>query len=452
VIGRTPLSTGADVDAAVQAAARAYPAWRDTAVNSRAQVLYRFKALLEQHFEELARTVTTEHGKTLDEARGSVRRGIECVEVACGAPSLMQGTALQDIAAGIDCHVVRQPLGVVAAIAPFNFPAMVPMWFLPFAIASGNTFVLKPSEQVPLSQRRMIDLLGRCDLPPGVVNLVNGGSEVVNAICDHPGIRAVSFVGSTPVAKHVYQRASHAGKRVQALGGAKNFVVVMPDADLDRSMAAISESFYGCAGERCLAGSVLVTVGPVHAETRDRLAASAKALRVGDGTEPGVTMGPVISARHRERVLQYIEKGVAEGASLVVDGRTTRVPERPNGYFVGPTVFDGVSPRMTIGREEIFGPVAAIVPVQTLDEAIALLHAHPNANATSIFTSSGKAAREFSKHADASMVGVNIGVAAPMAYFPFGGAKDSFFGDLKAHGRDAWEFYTDKKVTISRWY
>jgi malonate-semialdehyde dehydrogenase (acetylating)/methylmalonate-semialdehyde dehydrogenase len=452
VIGRTPLSTSADVDAAVQAASRAFPAWRETPVNARAQVLYKFKALLEQNFAELARIVTTEHGKTLDEARGSVRRGIECVEVACGAPSLMQGAALEDIAHGIDCHVVRQPLGVCAAIAPFNFPAMVPMWFLPFAIASGNTFVLKPSEQVPLSQRRMTDLLQQCDLPPGVVNVVNGGSEVVNAICDHPGIRAVSFVGSTAVAKHVYQRATHTGKRVQALGGAKNFVVVMPDADLERAIGVISESFYGCAGERCLAGSVLVPVGDIHAEARDRLVASAHALKVGDGLEPGVTMGPVISAKHRDRVLNYIEKGVAEGASLVVDGRKTRVEDRPNGYFVGPTVFDRVSPRMAIGREEIFGPVASITPVKTLDEALALMREHPNANATSIFTRSGKAAREFSKHATASMVGVNIGVAAPMAYFPFGGAKDSFFGDLKAHGRDSWEFYTDKKVTISRWF
>jgi malonate-semialdehyde dehydrogenase (acetylating) / methylmalonate-semialdehyde dehydrogenase len=452
IIGRTPLSTGADVDAAVQAATRAFPAWRDTPVNARAQVLYRFKAQLEEHFEEMARIVTTEHGKTLDEARGSVRRGIECVEVACGAPSLMQGFGLEDISAGIDCHVVRQPLGVCAAIAPFNFPAMVPMWFLPFAIATGNTFVLKPSEQVPLSQRKMVDLLSRCDLPPGVVNIVNGGRDVVNAICDHPGIRAVSFVGSTPVAKHVYQRATHAGKRVQALGGAKNYVVVMPDANFDRSIDIIAESFYGCAGERCLAGSMLVPIGDAHREARDRMVATAKALKVGDGTQPGVTMGPVISATHRERVVGYINKGVAEGAKLLVDGRETRVSDRPNGYFVGPTVFDEVSPEMAIGHEEIFGPVASICPVKTLDEAIALMKSHPNANATSIFTSSGKAAREFAKHATSSMVGVNIGVAAPMAYFPFGGAKDSFFGDLKAHGRDGIEFYTDKKVTISRWF
>jgi malonate-semialdehyde dehydrogenase (acetylating) / methylmalonate-semialdehyde dehydrogenase len=452
VIGRTPLSTGADVDAAVRAATGAFPAWRDTPVNARAQVLYRFKAQLEEHFEEMARIVTTEHGKTLDEARGSVRRGIECVEVACGAPSLMQGFGLEDISQGIDCHVVRQPLGVCAAIAPFNFPAMVPMWFLPFAIATGNTFVLKPSEQVPLSQRKMVDLLSRCDLPSGVVNIVNGGRDVVNAICDHPGIRAVSFVGSTPVAKHVYQRGTHAGKRVQALGGAKNFVVVMPDANFDRSIGIITESFYGCAGERCLAGSMLVPVGDAHVESRDRLVASARALRVGDGTEPGVTMGPVISAGHKERVLGYIDKGVAEGARLLVDGRETRVADRPRGYFVGPTIFDEVSPKMSIGHDEIFGPVASICPVKTLDEAIALMKSHPNANATSIFTSSGKAAREFAKHATASMVGVNIGVAAPMAYFPFGGAKDSFFGDLKAHGRDGIEFYTDKKVTISRWF
>ncbi|OLB63583.1 MAG: methylmalonate-semialdehyde dehydrogenase (acylating) [Acidobacteria bacterium 13_2_20CM_2_66_4] len=452
VIGRTPLSTSSDVDAAVQAAATAFPAWRDTPVNQRAQVLYKLKAQMEAHFDELARIVTTEHGKTLDEARGSVRRGIECVEVACGAPSLMQGTGLEDIAAGIDCHVVRQPLGVVAAIAPFNFPAMVPMWFMPFAIATGNTFVLKPSEQVPLSQRKMMELLQKSDLPSGVVNLVNGGREVVDAICDHPDIRAVSFVGSTPVAKHVYQRATHAGKRVQALGGAKNFVVVMPDADLERSIGVIIESFYGCAGERCLAGSMLVPIGEAHRDTRDRMVAAAKALKVGDGTQPGIGMGPVISAKHRDRVVSYIEKGVAEGAKLLVDGRQTRVADRPNGYFLGPTVFDEVSPRMTIGHDEIFGPVASICPVKTLEEAIALMKSHPNANATSIFTSSGKAAREFARHADASMVGVNIGVAAPMAYFPFGGAKDSFFGDLKAHGRDGIEFYTDKKVTISRWF
>jgi malonate-semialdehyde dehydrogenase (acetylating)/methylmalonate-semialdehyde dehydrogenase len=451
-IARTPLSTGEDLDAAVAAAKMAFPAWRDTPPVVRARSLFRFRALLEEHFEELAATVTREHGKTLDESRGSVRRGIECVEVACGTPSLMMGYGLENIASGIDCNVIRQPVGVCAAIAPFNFPAMVPLWFLPFAIATGNTFILKPSEQVPLTQRAMARLLEQCDLPPGVVNLVHGGRSVVEAICDHPDIRAVSFVGSTPVAKAVYRRATHAGKRVQALGGAKNFVVIMPDADMARATDVITESFFGCAGERCLAGSVLVPVGSAHAEARDRLEAAAKALKVGDGAQPGVGMGPVISAAHREKVVGYIEKGIAEGARLVLDGRGHPVKDRPNGYFLGPTLFDRVRPDMTIGRDEIFGPVASITPVQSLEEAIAVMQAHPNANATSIFTSSGRAAREYARLATASMVGVNIGVAAPMAQFPFGGAKDSFFGDLKAHGRDAYEFYTDKKVVISRWF
>lgn len=451
-IARTPLSTGEDLDAAVAAAKAAFPGWRDTPAVVRARSLFRFRQLLEDNFEELAATVTREHGKTLDESRGSVRRGIECVEVACGTPSLMMGYGLENIASGIDCNVIRQPLGVCAAIVPFNFPAMVPLWFLPFAVATGNTFIVKPSEQVPLTQRLMVRLLEQCDLPPGVVSLVNGGRSVVEAICDHPDIRAVSFVGSTAVAKAVYQRGTHAGKRVQALGGAKNFIVVMPDADLDRTTEIITESFFGCAGERCLAGSVLLPVGSVHAEARDRLEAAAKALRVGDGAEKGVGMGPVISAAHRARVVGYIEKGIAEGAKLVLDGRAKTVAERPGGYFLGPTLFDGVTPSMSIGRDEIFGPVASITPVKTLEDAIAVMRAHPNANATSIFTSSGKAAREYARLASASMVGVNIGVAAPMAQFPFGGAKDSFFGDLKAHGRDAYEFYTDKKVVISRWF
>ena len=452
VIAKTPLSTGEDLDAAVQAAKKAFPAWRDTPVVVRARAMFRFRQLLEDHFEELAATVTREHGKTLEESRGSVRRGIESVEVACGTPSLMMGYGLENIASGIDCNVIRQPLGVCAAIAPFNFPAMVPLWFLPFAVATGNTFIVKPSEQVPLTQRLMVQLLEQCGLPPGVVSLVNGGRSVVEAICDHPDIRAVSFVGSTAVAKAVYQRGTHAGKRVQALGGAKNFIVVMPDADLDRTIEIITESFFGCAGERCLAGSVLLPVGPVHAEARERLTAAARALRVGDGAQDGVGMGPVISAGHRQRVVGYIEKGIAEGAKLVLDGRANPVADRPNGFFLGPTLFDGVTPAMTIGREEIFGPVASITPVKSLEDAIAVMHAHPNANATSIFTSSGKAAREYARLATASMVGVNIGVAAPMAQFPFGGAKDSFFGDLKAHGRDAYEFYTDKKVVISRWF
>ncbi|HEY2434725.1 MAG TPA: CoA-acylating methylmalonate-semialdehyde dehydrogenase [Vicinamibacterales bacterium] len=452
IIATAPLSSATEVDAAVRAAAAAFPAWRDTPVVQRARAMLRFVQRLEEHFEELARQVTTEHGKTLGEARGSVRRGIECVEVACGAPSLMMGYGMEQIAGGVDCTVFRQPLGVVAAITPFNFPTMVPLWFLPFAAVTGNCVIIKPSEQVPLSARLLFRLLEQCDIPPGVVNLVNGGREAVEAICDHPGIRAVSFVGSTPVARAVYQRASHAGKRVQALGGAKNFVVIMPDADFEKSIEAITESFYGCAGERCLAGSVLVPVGEAHAEARDRLVASAKSLKVGDGIQPGVTMGPVISGTHRDRVRRYIDKGVAEGAKLVLDGRGVAVADRDEGFFVGPTVFDDVSPKMAIGHEEIFGPVASIHAVRTLADAVALLEAHPNANAASIFTSNGGHAREFARRSTASMVGVNIGVAAPMAYFPFGGARDSFFGDLKVHGRDGFEFYTDKKVTIARWW
>ncbi|HEX4438934.1 MAG TPA: CoA-acylating methylmalonate-semialdehyde dehydrogenase [Thermoanaerobaculia bacterium] len=452
VIARTPLSTGADVDAAVAAANAAFPAWRDTPVMARARFLFRFRELLDQNAEEIARTVTREHGKTLAESRGSVRRGIECVEVACGAPSLMTGYGLENIASGIDCQVIRQPLGVCAAIAPFNFPAMVPLWFLPFAVATGNTFVLKPSERVPLTQGLIASFLESSGLPAGVVNLVQGGRAAVEAICDHPDVRAISFVGSTPVARDVYRRGTHSGKRVQALGGAKNFIVVMPDADLGRATDVIRESFFGCAGERCLAGSVLVPVGEAHAEARDRLVEAARALRVGPGEDEGVGMGPVISAAHRERIVGYIEKGVSEGARLLLDGRENPAAGDKRGFFLGPTLFDGVRPEMTIARDEIFGPVASIAPVKTLEEAIAVMRAHPNANATSIFTSSGKSAREYARLASASMVGVNIGVAAPMAPFPFGGAKDSFFGDLKAHGRDAFEFYTDKKVVISRWF
>lgn len=451
VIARAPLGTRADVDAAVDAARRAFPAWRSTPVAERARTIFRFRDLLEAHVDDLARIVTTEHGKTLDESRGSVRRAIEAVEVACGMPSLMMGMGLEDVARGIDCDVHRQPLGVFAAIAPFNFPAMVPLWFLPFAVATGNTFLVKPSELVPLSQKRIFELLAEAGIPAGVVNLVNGGVEVVDAFCEHPDIRGVSFVGSTPVARHVYDSASRHGKRVQALGGAKNFIVVMPDADLDRSIGIVSESCYGCAGERCLAGSIVVTIGKSHGEVRERLVAAAKAIRVGDGMEPGVTMGPVIREAAKKRILGAIERGLADGAELALDGRSITVPGK-NGFFLGPTVFDRVSPTSPLGHDEIFGPVLLLMNVPDLPAALELLHAHPQANATSIFTTTGKAAREFAKSAPATMVGVNIGVAAPMSYFPFGGAKASFFGDLKAHGRDGVEFYTDKKVVISRWF
>jgi len=364
----------------------------------------------------------------------------------------MQGTSLEDIATGIDCHTVRQPLGVFAAITPFNFPAMVPMWFLPYAVACGNTFIVKPSERVPLSQVRIFELLHQAGFPEGVVNLVHGAKDSVDAILDHPGIAGVSFVGSSPVAHYVYKRGAEKGKRVQALGGAKNFVVVMPDADMDRAAAISTESCFGCAGERCLANSVVLAVGDAYDRIRDKLVADARKLKVGGGEEAGVSMGPLITKQHREKVLGYIEKGLADGAKLILDGRAYRDPKHPEGYYLGPSIFDEVTPEMVIGREEIFGPVLCLMRAKDFDDAVAIVRRHDLGNATSIFTSSGKWAREYRYRVEPSMLGVNIGVAAPMAYFPFGGAKGSFFGDLKAHGRDGIEFYTDKKVVITRWF
>ncbi|MEX1187236.1 MAG: CoA-acylating methylmalonate-semialdehyde dehydrogenase [Gemmatimonadaceae bacterium] len=450
-LGQVPLSTRADVDSAVQAATHAFKTWRETPPVVRARYLFKLKYLLDQHFDEIATIVTQENGKTLDEARGSFKRGIENVEHACGTPALMMGKTLEDVASGIDCEFVRQPMGVFAAITPFNFPAMVPLWFLPYAVATGNTFVLKPSEQVPLSQIRIFELAHEAGFPPGVLNLVNGGKDVVNAILEHPGITGVSFVGSSPVAKHVYTTAAAHGKRVQALGGAKNHIVVMPDADFDRAVSVVSESIFGCAGQRCLAGSIIVGAGNAYKPLREKLLANAKAINVGYGLDEGVTMGPVVSHKHRERVLSYIEHGVSEGATLTLDGRKTTVDSYPSGSFVGPTIFEDVDPSMKIAREEIFGPVASVTHSETLDDAIEAVRRNPFANAVSIFTTSGKSAREFRYRVGVSMIGVNIGVAAPMAFFPFGGTKRSFFGDLKANGTDAIEFYTDKKVVISRW-
>ncbi len=450
-LGQVPLSTRADVDSAVQAATHAFKSWRETPPVVRARYLFKLKYLLDQHFDEIAKIVTRENGKTLDEARGSLKRGIENVEHACGTPALMMGKTLEDVASGIDCEFVRQPMGVFAAITPFNFPAMVPLWFLPYAVATGNTFVLKPSEQVPISQIRIFELAHEAGFPPGVLNLVNGAKEVVNAILEHPGITGVSFVGSSPVAKHVYTTAAAHGKRVQALGGAKNHIVVMPDADFDRAVSVVSESIFGCAGQRCLAGSIIVGAGKAYKPLREKLLANAKAINVGYGLDEGVTMGPVVSRKHREKVLSYIEHGVKEGATMTLDGRQTSVEKYPSGAFVGPTIFEDVDPSMTIAREEIFGPVASVTHAETLDDAIEAVRKNPFANAVSIFTTSGKSAREFRYRVGVSMIGVNIGVAAPMAFFPFGGTKGSFFGDLKAHGTDAIEFYTDKKVVISRW-
>jgi malonate-semialdehyde dehydrogenase (acetylating)/methylmalonate-semialdehyde dehydrogenase len=446
-----PLGGETEVDEAVSAARDAFPAWREVPPAVRARFLFTLKALMEDRFEDLAASVTRENGKTLHESRGSVRRGIENIEHACGIPTLMMGQTLEDVATGIDCEYVRQPLGVCAAITPFNFPAMVPLWFWPYAIATGNTFVLKPSEQVPLTAALVVELAAEAGLPAGVLNLVHGGKAAVDALLDHPVVAAVSFVGSSPVAKHVYTRAAAAGKRVQALGGAKNHIVIMPDADMDRAVANITESIFGCAGQRCLAGSVMLAPGAAYQPFREKLLASAKGLRLGSGFDDGVTLGPVVSSRAKTRIEGVIDGGVSEGATLLLDGRGATVPDYPRGAFVGPTVFDGVEPAMGIGHEEIFGPVASVTHVADLDDAIAKVHASGFANATSIFTTSGRAAREFRYRIGVSMIGVNIGVAAPMAFFPFGGTKGSFFGDLKAHGQDSVQFYTDKKVVISRW-
>ena len=452
LLARVPLGDAGDVDRAVKAAQKAFPAWRATPPVQRIKPLFKLKSLLEEHFDDIALTVTREHGKTLDESRSSVRRAIDNVDLAIGAPDRMMGTSLEDIASGIDCHTVRQPIGVFAAITPFNFPAMVPFWFLPHAVACGNTFIVKPSERVPLSQVKMFEMLHQAGFPEGVVNLVQGAKDAVDAILDHPGIAGVSFVGSTPIAHYVYRRGAEKGKRVQALGGAKNFVVVMPDADMARAAQVSTESCFGCAGERCLANSVVLAVGDAHAQIRDRLVAEAKKLRVGDGAEPGVTMGPLITKQHREKVLGYIEKGIAEGAKLLLDGRGYKDAKHPEGYYLGATIFDDVTPEMVIGHEEIFGPVLCLMKAKDFDDAVEIVRKHELGNATSIFTSSGKWAREYRYRVEPSMLGVNIGVAAPMAFFPFGGAKNSFFGDLKAHGRDSIEFYTDKKVVITRWF
>jgi len=449
VIAECPLGSADTVDAAARCAREAFGSWRSVPVQDRIQSLFRFKTLLEDRFEDIAAVVTKENGKTLAESRGSVRRGIQMVEVACGAPALLMGQTLEDVARGIDCESTRQPVGVFAAIAPFNFPAMVPLWFLPFAVACGNTFIVKPSEQVPLSQKRIFEIAAEAGFPPGVINLVNGGKETVNGLLTHPLIEGISFVGSSPVAEHVYKTAAANGKRVQALGGAKNFIIVMPDADMQLAVDGITAACYGCAGERCLAASVVLAVGDSHARLRAGLTDAVKAIRVGDGAQDGVTMGPLISAAHKQRVLDYIQTGVDQGAELVVDGREAEVPER--GFFVGPSVFDNVTPDMKIAQDEIFGPVLCVQPVQSLEEALAVAKRHPLANASSIYTTSGRHARTFKYEIPASMTGINIGVAAPMSFFGFGGAKGSFFGDLKAHGREAFDFFTDRKVVISRW-
>jgi malonate-semialdehyde dehydrogenase (acetylating)/methylmalonate-semialdehyde dehydrogenase len=452
-IARVPISSAEEVDRAARAAQAAFPAWRDTPPLDRAKFLFKLRELMVRDAEEIARLVTTEHGKTLSDARGSVLRAIENVEVAAGIPSLMMGYGLDNGAGrGIDEEAVRRPLGVFAAIGPFNFPAMVPFWFMPYAIATGNTFIVKPSEQVPLTQGKMFELLQETGLPAGVVNLVNGDRTTVDALLDHPLIKGISFVGSTPVARYIYSRAAANGKRVQAAGGAKNMMVVMPDAVIDKTVSNVVNSAFGSGGQRCLAGSVLVPVGPAHERIREQLVAAVRAIRVGNGLDENVDLGPVISAGARDRILKAIEQGKAEGAELLTGGGAAQVPGHPGGFYVQPTLFDNVRPGMGMAQTEIFGPVLAIMPAESLDQAIDFVHSTPYGNAASIFTQHGGWAREFSYRCDVGNVGVNIGVAAPMAYFPFGGARDSFFGTQHGQGRDVIDFFCDRKIVIRRWF
>jgi malonate-semialdehyde dehydrogenase (acetylating) / methylmalonate-semialdehyde dehydrogenase len=449
-LAQVPLDGEADVASAIESAAAAFPEWRRTPPEDRIQYLFKLKQLFEEHLEDLARFITMENGKTLTEARAELRRAIENVEVACGIPTLMQGYNLEDVARGIDEMMIRQPLGVVAAITPFNFPVMVPFWFIPYGIACGNTFIVKPSEKVPLSMRRVFELIEQLGLPPGVMSLVNGGKKVVDVLLDHPTVRAISFVGSTPVAKYIYSRGSASGKRVQAQGGAKNHVVVLPDADMETTTQIVSDSAFGCAGQRCLAVSVAITVGDAKHTFKDAIAASADSIVVGPGLEESSQMGPVISRESKTRIEGLIERGKSEGASVVLDG-DGRKPPNGQGNFIMPTVLENVPPGGELSKTEIFGPVLSLVHAETVDEALAVLSQSLYGNAASIFTTSGAAARKFRYEVQAGNVGINIGVAAPMAYFPFSGWKDSFLGVMHSQGRDAVEFYTEKKVVIERW-
>ncbi|RCX31805.1 CoA-acylating methylmalonate-semialdehyde dehydrogenase [Thioalbus denitrificans] len=451
LLARVPLCGPAEVDAAVRAAASAFGDWRRTPATERVQFLFRLKVLLEAHRDDIARTITRECGKTLAESHGELQRAIENVEVACGIPTLMQGRNLEDIARGIDEHLIRQPLGVVGIIAPFNFPAMIPFWFLPYAIATGNSVVVKPSERVPATMQKLMALVQETGLPDGVVNLVNGGAAAVDALLDHPDVRAVSFVGSTPVARHVYSRGTAAGKRVQAQGGAKNPVVIMPDADPELTTAIVADSAFGCAGQRCLAASLLITVGSARERFLDALGEAAATRRVGYGLEDDTQMGPVITPASRVRIEGHIERAVASGARVLVDGRGQRLADYPHGNFIGPTLLDGVRPDDPLVGTEVFGPVLGLLHADSLETAIGLVNRGAYGNMACLFTESGAAARRFRHEVEAGNVGINIGVAAPMAFFPFSGWKESFFGDLHAQGSHALEFYTQTKVVVERW-
>jgi len=457
VIAKVPISTKEEIDAAVEAAKAAFPDWRRTTPLARSRCLFRLKELMEEHFEEVSRIQTQEHGKTIDESRGETRRGIENVEVACGIPTLMMGYNLEDIATGIDEYVIRQPLGVFGIIGPFNFPWMIPLWSAPYAVATGNCIVIKPSSEVPLSQMRLAELVEEAGFPPGVWNVVNGGRTVVDGMLDHPDIRGIAFVGSTPTARDViYRRCGETGKRVIAQGGAKNFMVVMPDANLRATIPAMMTSFFGNTGQRCLSGANLVIVGEddgFYSSFVNAVVDAASKIIIGYGLDESVQMGPLRDKEKKAKVVRYIESGVKEGAKLRLDGRKFKVTGGyPDTCFLGPTIFGNVNSDMKIGSEEIFGPVMSIMRVKDLDEAIELANANPFGNGNAIFTSSGKNAREFQYRVTSGNVGINVGIVAPMAFFPFSGMKDSFFGILHTQGQEAIRFFTESKVVIQRWF
>ncbi|MBP0031054.1 CoA-acylating methylmalonate-semialdehyde dehydrogenase [Roseofilum sp. Guam] len=450
-LGKVPVSPATEVDRAATAASIAQQDWRRVPPQERIQYLFKLKGLLERDFESLAQTITIECGKTLKESQGELRRAIENVEVACGIPTLMQGINLEDIAQGIDEIMIRQPVGVAAVIAPFNFPAMIPFWFMPYALACGNTYIVKPSEKVPLTMEKVFHLLEETGLPNGVVNLVHGAKETVDAILEHPLIRAISFVGSSPVARYIYSQAAAHGKRVQCQGGAKNPIIVLPDADLEMTMRIVADSAFGCAGQRCLAASIALTVGSVRDSFREAISTTATERKVGFGLDEGIQMGPVITEGSQQRIEGLIDRGTQEGAQILVDGRKANIPGYEKGYFVRPTILDGVEPESAIAGTEIFGPVLGLMHVNDLEEAIALINQSPWGNMACLFTSNGAAARKFRYEVEAGNIGINIGVAAPMAFFPFSGWKESFFGDLHGQGRHAVEFFTQTKVVIERW-
>ncbi len=451
VLTRVPLSTNSDVDTAAKAAAAAFMSWRRVPPTERVQYLFKLKFLLEDHLDELARTITLECGKTIAESKAEWRRAIENVEVACGIPMLMQGYNLEDVARGIDEIMIRQPVGVTAIIAPFNFPGMIPFWFMPYAIACGNTCIVKPSEKVPVTLHKVFELLEKTGLPEGVVNLVNGAKDVVDAIVEHPTIRAISFVGSSPVAQYVYSKAAAHGKRAQCQGGAKNPIIVLPDADMEMTTRIAADSAFGCAGQRCLAASVAVTVGEARHSFTEAITDAAKTRVVGYGLDEGVQMGPVITPQSKERIEQLIQQGAEEGAKVLVDGRDSKISGYERGNFIRPTILQNVHPTSEIARTEIFGPVLGLMHLETIEEAIALVNSGQWGNMACLFTNSGAAARQFRYEAEAGNIGINIGVAAPMAFFPFSGWKESFYGDLHGQGKDAVEFFTQTKVVVERW-